>query len=260
MADSNADANQKEQISELKSKFRKGVISRREFIRLLTALGISVSAGGIFMDMASAAEQAGNSGAQPGHTIIFDPARCTGCMSCAMACADKYMQQIAPEQARHTINLEFARIRPMRFQFVDFVNVCQYCELIKWAEGTEQHPCEAVCPTGALHQVKKGKGKKGHTGMGYMTVDRNLCLGIDNCGRCLEVCEDQFGSGISFDPIEGKAQVCTRCGGDPECVKACPEDALQFIPVQVNGRYYANSPDHAAELLYKKMFNKERAL
>jgi len=93
-----------------------------------------------------------------------------------------------------------------------------------------------------------------------MTVDRDRCLGINDCGRCLEVCEEQFGSGISFDPIEGKAQVCTRCGGDPECVKACPEGALAFIPVQVNGRYYANSPDHAAELLYKKMFNVEREL
>lgn len=255
-----ADANPEEQVSELKTKFQKGLISRREFIRLLTALGISVSAGGIFMDMAAAAEQAGTSGAKSGYTIIFDPARCTGCMSCAMACADKYMQKIAPEQARHTINLEFSRIRPMRFQFVDFVNVCQYCELIKWAEGTAQHPCEVVCPTGALHRVKKGEAKEGYTGTGYMDVDRERCLGINACGRCLEVCEEQFGSGISFDPIEGKAQVCTRCGGNPECVKTCPEDALQFIPVQVNGRYYANSPDHAAELLYEKMFHKERAL
>ncbi len=249
-----------EQIAELQEKYRQGAINRREFLRMLTALGISVSAPAFFLDMAAASEKSGEPEGKPGHTILWDPARCTGCMACAVACADKFMQEIAPEQARHTINLEFSRIRPMRFQFVDFVNVCQYCELIQWAEGSKQHPCEAVCPTGALHRVKKGEGREGYNGMGYMTVDRDKCLGINNCGRCLEVCEEQFGSGISFDPIEGKAQVCTRCGGDPECVKACPEGALQFIPVQVNGRYYANSPDHAAELLYKKMYNKERDL
>jgi len=253
--------NQKEQISELKSQFQKGAISRREFLRMLTALGISVSAAGVFMDAAAAAsDKTEDSEPKSGYTILFDPDKCTGCMACAVACAEKHMKAIAPEEARHTINLEFSRIRPMRFQFVDFVNVCQYCELIKWAEGSEQHPCEAVCPTAALHRVKAGDGEEGLTGMGYMTVDRDRCLGINDCGRCLEVCEEQFGSGISFDPIEGKAQVCTRCGGDPECVKACPEGALAFIPVQVNGRYYANSPDHAAELLYKKMFNVEREL
>ncbi len=255
-----SDLNQ-EKVSELKQEYARGAISRRDFIRMLTALGVSVSAAGIFADTAWAAEGKEDTAREAGYTIVFDPTKCTGCMSCALACADKFMQEIAPEQAKHSINLEFARIRPMRFQFVDFVNICQYCELIKWAEGTSQHPCQAVCPTGAIRTVEEGEGKKGYTGMGYMTVDRKKCLGIQNCGRCLEVCEEQFGSGISFDPIEGKAQVCTRCGGDPECVKACPEEgALTFMPSLVNGRYYANQPEEAAELLYKKMFNKNRGL
>ncbi|MFW6414804.1 MAG: twin-arginine translocation signal domain-containing protein [Thermodesulfobacteriota bacterium] len=250
-----------EKVSKLKQEYDRGAISRRDFIRLLTALGVSVSAVGMFSDSALAGEQGSTPQPQENYTIVFDPTQCTGCLSCAVACADKFMQEIAPEQAKDSINLEFSRIRPMRFQFVDFVNICQYCELIKWAEGTSQHPCQAVCPTGAILTVDKGEGKKGYTGMGYMTVDREKCLGIQNCGRCLEVCEEQFGSGISFDPIEGKAQVCTRCGGDPECVKACPEQgALKFIPTLVNGRYYANQPDEAAELLYKKMYNKNRGL
>jgi len=255
------DASTREQALELASQFEKGWISRRAFIRMLTALGLSVSAAGLFADTALAAERSEESKAATNHTLVIDPAKCTGCLSCAMACADKFMQEIAPEAAQDTINLEFSRIRPMRFQFVDFVDVCQHCELIEWAEGSRKHPCETVCPTGALHTVPEGEGKPGYTGGGYMSVDRKKCLGIDMCGRCLEVCEQQFGSGIFFDPLEGKAQVCTRCGGDPACVRACPEEgALRFIPVLVNGRYYANTPDEAAEMLYRKMFNQGRDL
>ena len=245
-----------EKVHELKEELRSGRINRREFVGLLTALGLSVSALGLAADRAAAAEGQ----AKSGYTIIINPNKCTGCLSCAEACAEKFMPEVDPEGAKQSINLEYARIRPMRFQYVDFVNVCQHCELIKWAEGSDHHPCETVCPTGALHTVQKGEGQKGLTGMGYMTVDRQRCLGLDNCGRCLEICEEQFGSGISFDPKERKAQVCTRCGGDPACVKACPEGALEFIPVLVNGRYYAQNPDDAAELQYRKLYNKARDL
>ena len=97
--------------------------------------------------------------------------------------------------------------------------------------------------------------------MGYKWIDREACLGIDKCWRCAEICEDQFASGISFDPIDRKAQVCSRCGGDPECVKACPEpNALLFVPVGRNGRYFAHTPSIYAELLYRKMYNHRREL
>ena len=109
--------------------------------------------------------------------------------------------------------------------------------------------------------VPEGEGKEGFTGMGYMTIDRDKCTGLDLCGRCLEVCEDQFASGISFDPIEGKAQICTMCGGLPACEEACPEPtALQFVPLMTNGRYFANPPEAYMELVYAKIFGKRRDL
>jgi len=182
-------------------------------------------------------------------------------MLCAVACAEMWAAEIAPEETKDTVNLEFSVIRPMRFQYVDIVNVCTYCTLEQWAEGSSEHPCQVVCTEDAIITVPEGEGKEGLTGMGYKMIDRDKCLGLEACGRCLEVCEDQFGSGISFDPIEQKAQVCTMCGGSPVCVEVCPEPgALQFVPVQRNGRYYAHTPEAAAELLYMKMFNKRRDL
>ncbi len=196
-----------------------------------------------------------------GHTLVFDPYQCTGCMLCATACAEKYAAELFPEETKNVVNLEFARIRPMRFQYVDVVNVCTYCTLEEWAEGSSEFPCQEVCPEDAILTIPEGEGKEGVYGMGYKWIDRDLCLGADKCWRCAEICEDQFASGISFDPIEKKAQVCSRCGGDPECVKVCPEPmALQWVPASRNGRYFANTPTAYAELLYRKMYNTRREL
>ena len=196
-----------------------------------------------------------------GHTLVFDPYQCTGCMMCAVACAEKYSAELHPEETANTVNLEFARIRPMRFQYVDVVNVCSYCTLEEWAEGSSEFPCAEVCPEDAIITVPEGEGKEGVYGMGYKWIDQDKCLGIDKCWRCAEICEDQFASGISFDPITKKAQVCSRCGGDPECVKVCPEpQALQWVPASRNGRYFAHQPTAYAELLYRKMYNTRRTL
>jgi Fe-S-cluster-containing hydrogenase component 2 len=182
-------------------------------------------------------------------------------MKCSVACAEKYSEFLFPEETKNMVNLEFARIRPMRFQYVDVVNVCHYCQLEAWAEGTTEFPCAEVCPEDAIQTIPEGEGEEGYYGMGYKWIDRDKCLGADKCWRCAEICEEQFGSGISFDPIEKKAQSCSRCGGDPECVKVCPEPlALQWVPASRNGRYFANPPTAYAELLYRKMFNTRREL
>ena len=79
-----------------------------------------------------------------GHTLVFDPYQCTGCMLCATACAEKYAKELFPEETANVVNLEFARIRPMRFQYVDVVNVCTYCTLEEWANGGDRSLLEAA--------------------------------------------------------------------------------------------------------------------
>jgi anaerobic carbon-monoxide dehydrogenase iron sulfur subunit len=196
-----------------------------------------------------------------GFELAFDPTNCTGCMKCAVACSEKYGSFLFPDQTADTVNLEFARIRPMRFQYIDVASHCYDCKLIPWAEGSDKAPCQEVCPQDAILTIPEGEGKEGYYGMGYKWIDREKCLGLDKCWRCAEVCEEQFGSGISFDPIEKKAQVCSRCGGDPECVKACPEPlALQWVPAMRNGRFYAQNPHALADLYYRKLFNVRRTL
>ena len=256
---------------------KKVVVSRRDFLVGAGSLVVGGVLGGVIgSQVAPGAPAAEEPAAEPeapaaeaegeiqylaGYTLVFDPVQCTGCMKCSVACAEKYSKLLFPEETAHLVNLEFARIRPMRFQYVDVVNVCNYCQLEEWAEGSAEFPCQEVCPEDAIETIPEGEGEEGYYGMGYKWINREKCLGIDKCWRCAEICEDQFGSGISFDPIEGKAQSCSRCGGDPECVKVCPEPlALQWVPASRNGRYFANTPTAYAELLYRKMYSKRREL
>ncbi len=283
-----------ERISELQEQLSQGRIARRDFLRYATLLGVSAAAAEALAACAPAATPtqppapttAPPTSAPPptqpppppptdtpapapvtqveplaGHMVRFNPYLCSGCLMCAQACSEKWGTYYFPEETAQLYNLEFARIRPMRFQFVDVVNVCWYCSLYDWAEGSNLAPCQQVCPQDAIVTVPEGEGVPEHTGMGYMTVDRDLCLGLELCGRCSEICEEQFGSGISYDPIEHKAQICSRCGGVPACVPVCPEpEALKFVPLQTNGRYYAEQPAAYAELLYLKMYGSRREL
>jgi Fe-S-cluster-containing hydrogenase component 2 len=275
-----------ERISELQQQLSAGLITRRDFLRYAALLGVSVGAAEALaactpkpaptavpptkvpptavpptaIPPTAAAPTAPPPAAQqqgvPGMTIMFEPTKCTGCLNCAVACAEKWAAEYFPNETKNVINLEFSRIRPMRFQYVDVINICQDCRLEKWAEGSTKAPCEQVCPTAALTVVPEGQGKAGFTGMGYLNVDRTLCTGLDLCGRCLEICEAQFASGVSYDPIEKKAQICSRCGGLPACVAACPEPlALQFYPKLVNGRSHAERPADLAESLYNRIYD-----
>jgi Fe-S-cluster-containing hydrogenase component 2 len=279
-----------ERISELQEQLREGMITRRDFLRYAAVLGVSVGAaealaacapkptptgvpptkvpptavpptavppsGEVPTEAPTAPPPAAQKQAMGGMTIIFEPTKCTGCMNCAVACAEKWATEYFPDETKNVINLEFSRIRPMRFQYVDVINICQDCRLEKWAEGSTKAPCEQVCPQAAIAAVPEGQGKAGFTGMGYLDIDRELCLGLELCGRCLEICEDQFGSGISYDPIEKKAQICSRCGGLPACVDACPEPlALQFYPQMRNGRSFAQTPADLAESLYNRIYD-----
>ncbi|MFN2234840.1 MAG: hypothetical protein ACK2U1_11480, partial [Anaerolineales bacterium] len=221
---------QKPEPSEEPQEEKKTSISRREFLVGAGSFVVGGVLGGVIGTQvapeappaeepaagaeaeAPAAEEGAESPYRAGYTLVFDPVQCTGCMKCSVACAEKYSEFLFPEETKNMVNLEFARIRPMRFQYVDVVNVCHYCQLEAWAEGTTEFPCAEVCPEDAIQTIPEGEGEEGYYGMGYKWIDRDKCLGADKCWRCAEICEEQFGSGISFDPIEKKAQSCSRCG------------------------------------------------
>ena len=79
---------------------------------------------------------------------------------------------------------------------------------------------------------------------GIVVVDREICLGKDECGQCLEACPydaPQFS-------VEGNAkmQKCDFClsrldeGKEPICVAACPMRAFGFGNIEELVKKYGN--------------------
>jgi len=57
----------------------------------------------------------------------------------------------------------------------------------------------------------------------FPKIDAEKCTG---CGQCVHVCP--YGV-ATIDPASKKASICDLCGGEPECVKICPENALIYV-------------------------------
>ncbi len=127
--------------------------------------------------------------------LVVDPARCTNCRLCELACSLATTGAFAPAKSRikvHVFAEDFKHIPLTCFQCTDA-------------------PCAKVCPAGALLQ-----------GEGLVRFVPEACIG---CRMCMLACP--FGV-IGFDSEARVITKCDTCGGDPECVRFCVTGALEF--------------------------------
>ena len=127
--------------------------------------------------------------------IVVKPERCTNCRMCELACSLSKTGTFAPTKSRikiHVFGEEFKHVPVTCFQCADA-------------------PCARACPAGALLQ-----------GDGLVRFVPEACIG---CKMCMLACP--FGV-ISFDEERRVIAKCDTCGGDPECVRFCNYDALEF--------------------------------
>jgi Fe-S-cluster-containing hydrogenase component 2 len=125
---------------------------------------------------------------------------CTGCCLCQLACSQKITGGFNPR--RSVLKIDHAREN-----LVHFPIVCTQC----------QNPfCASVCPVQAISLDQEGLA---------WTVDPEACTG---CGLCAQYCPLGV---IHLDQDTQTAVKCDLCGGDPECVRACPTGALELITI-----------------------------
>ena len=58
---------------------------------------------------------------------------------------------------------------------------------------------------------------------GLLIIDETKCKG---CDWCVQACDH---GGITIHADTGKAIACNLCEGEPKCVEACPEEALEIV-------------------------------
>ncbi len=129
--------------------------------------------------------------------LRFNPDICTGCRNCEVACHSVFRRDSGVCHAVICVESD-------PFTGRNLIRVCRQCDAA---------PCAVVCPVNAITQ---------NTRTGAWEIDYDICT---ECGICVEACP--------FHSMFRNLQVpvkCDLCHGDPECVKACRFQALQFLP------------------------------
>jgi Fe-S-cluster-containing dehydrogenase component len=129
--------------------------------------------------------------------LLFDPAICTGCLNCVLACAQERSGFSGPGVGRLAIDLDL-------FGGPHDCIVCRQCDLIS---------CVEACPNEAMVQS---------AATGAWVIDSEKCVG---CLSCVEAC--------TFDSLfvcsrSGLPLKCDLCEGSPACVEACAFEALRY--------------------------------
>jgi len=127
---------------------------------------------------------------------------CSGCRTCEAVCSLSHDGVVSPRLARTGITdyiLEGRRIEGY---------TCMQCRVPE---------CLYACPTGALYIDEK---------TGARCIDSKKCIG---CMLCMQACPQYPNTPIMYDPERNICLKCDLCGGEPLCVKFCPEAALSLV-------------------------------
>jgi anaerobic dimethyl sulfoxide reductase subunit B (iron-sulfur subunit) len=144
--------------------------------------------------------------------FYFDQSRCSGCLTCILACRQWHHSRINWRRVETIEQGEFPQLT------VAFLSLsCLHCDC---------PACVATCPADALWKRPED---------GTVQIDDQRCLGRDICGQCLNVCPYEA---IGFkDEPDAKAEKCDFClqrlqqNEKPLCVLACPTRALDAGPL-----------------------------
>ena len=156
--------------------------------------------------------------------FYVDQSRCTGCCTCVVACKDWHNVDAGPASWRNVITIEKGRFPDVLVAFLPIA--CYHCA---------QPACVSACPVNAI--TKRAED-------GVVVVNKETCLGKDNCDLCLRACPydaPQFGA-----EDNAKMQMCNFCldrlieNKRPICVEGCPMRALDAGPLDELKVKYGN--------------------
>jgi Fe-S-cluster-containing dehydrogenase component len=173
--------------------------------------------------------------------ILGDPTKCVGCRRCEIACTNFNEGRVQPSLARVKINRNF-NFGPQGIQpgFMTTSGIYGNGRIIQDTCRQCPHPvpCLDACPSGAI-EIAPGTNAR--------VVNQDKCTG---CKTCQRACPWAM---MTFDTVAMKASKCNLCGGNPECVKACPTGALQYVPwvdktKEIPARYIPSNVDIAPDV------------
>jgi len=137
--------------------------------------------------------------------LATNPTLCVGCRTCEIVCSLSHDGQCQPSLSRITVQYDPTKTLA---KFAAMADVCRQCNMAD---------CYLACAYDAL-TLDKATGAR--------IIDPEKCTG---CGECFAACPWDK---IVKDEETGVYSKCDLCGGDPQCVKYCPADALSFVDLR----------------------------
>lgn len=215
--------------------------TRREFIK-----GIGIGGGALVLlgQFGIHGLAWADSGKASLKVVLVDYSKCTGCRTCETVCSSHNRPvTIGGEKLPGLGNPRYANIRVESFNpEVDIPNVCAMCA---------DTPCVNACPV-------KPDPKTGRRALYRDEATRTIhndpgrCIG---CRSCAKACAEQRTGVITPDSATGRPErMCTLCGGDPQCVKRCPFEALSYVEVRADRKFYGFPPEKIAAEFAKNWY------
>lgn len=137
--------------------------------------------------------------------LLANSDKCTGCRNCLYACSFVHESVFDPELAR-------IKIQSSPLTTLLIPAFCVQCQ---------DHPCLHICPTQALMYNQ-------HKSVILWQAEK-----CNHCHLCVTTCPYHA---ISLDPFDDAVLICDLCNGDPACVIACSDNALQFVEIDENAK------------------------
>jgi len=177
--------------------------------------------------------------------IAVDFEKCAGCRTCEAVCSSfNHREAVDGRMINGSGNPAFSNIRVYHYNpDIDIPSTCAICN---------DAPCVSACPVDP-HPDTGHKALYRDDQLMTIVNDTVRCIG---CRSCADACREQRAGVIHSNPETGKPEhMCTLCGGEPQCVKYCPYDALSYIEMDDSRDMTGLSPQKLAEMMIKKLYN-----
>lgn len=160
--------------------------------------------------------------------------KCTGCRICEQVC----------DEFNHKLTVDGIEQAGPGDPHRSLITIHSYPEpyYVAWAcLGCPDLPCVRACDYYADRlEHRKALHVDQHTG--EIRLAKDWCAG---CEKCIEACESRGGNVLRWDKLSYIAGGCNLCHGDPQCVKECPVEAIEFIEVDRKMEIKTRNPDAA---------------